>query len=174
MPSWASTAQAIRHWPDAAQLNVTRLEQLLASATRDVIAAAPASKWHMITPVTLTTGSAAFTTTDVLGLTAADVELLAIPAVPGQLPVDVTVAAVSSATAGTLSAAALATTSSATLTLLPVSFMLATVYQAREVYSASVRDGDLIGAGDYAIRARPLTASVKQLVRPAGPPIGVG
>ena len=49
----------------------------------------------------------------------------------------------------------------------PVGYMLATVYQAREMYAAGARDsGDLIGLGDYAIRARPLTAAVKSLLRP--------
>lgn len=172
MASWATTVQAARHWPDAAGLNPTRLDQLLAAATRDVRFAAPATVWRLVTPVTITASSTGFTTTDPAGLTAADVEQLAIAAVAGQLPADVTVAAVSSLTAGTLSAAALVS-GTTSLTLLPVSLMLATVYQAREIYAASVRDGDLIGAGDLAIRARPLTASVKQLVRPAGPPVGV-
>lgn len=57
---------------------------------------------------------------------------------------------------------------------LPVSFMLATVYQAREVYSASQRDGDVIGVGDYAIRARPLTGTVRALLRPQMIPMAVG
>lgn len=49
----------------------------------------------------------------------------------------------------------------------PTGYMLATVYQARECYAAASRDsGDLIGIGDYAIRARPLTAAVKALLRP--------
>jgi hypothetical protein len=98
--------------------------------------------------------------------------MLALAPLAGQLPADVTIAAVTSLTAATLSAAATAS-ATADLTLIPTSLMIAVVYQAREVYAASVRDGDLIGAGDYAIRARPLTASVKQLVRPAGPPVWV-
>ncbi len=48
----------------------------------------------------------------------------------------------------------------------PARYTIAAVYQAREVYAASVRDGDLIGAGELAFRSRPLTASVKQLLRP--------
>ena len=92
-----------------------------------------------------------------------------VAATPGQLPADVTVLSVTSLAAGTLSLPATASTSAAVLTLLPVSLMLATVYQAREIYAASVRDGDLIGVGDYGVRARPLTASVMQLVRPASP-----
>lgn len=49
----------------------------------------------------------------------------------------------------------------------PTRYMLANVYQAREVYAASQRgEQDVIGVGDYAIRARPLTAAVKQLLRP--------
>lgn len=50
---------------------------------------------------------------------------------------------------------------------IPVSFMIANVYQAREIYAAAQRgEQDVIGFGDYAIRARPLTAAVKQLLRP--------
>lgn len=49
----------------------------------------------------------------------------------------------------------------------PSRYMLATVYQARELYAASQRgEGDVIGFGDYAIRARPLTSTVKALLRP--------
>lgn len=49
----------------------------------------------------------------------------------------------------------------------PASLMLANVYQAREIYAASLRgESDVIGVGDYAIRARPLTAAVKALLRP--------
>jgi hypothetical protein len=45
--------------------------------------------------------------------------------------------------------------------------MLANVYQAREIYAAAQRgEQDVIGVGDYAIRARPITAAVKQLLRP--------
>lgn len=57
----------------------------------------------------------------------------------------------------------------------PVGYMLATVYQAREMYSAAYRDsGDVIGIGDYAIRAKPLTAAVKSLLRPQRGVPGVG
>lgn len=49
---------------------------------------------------------------------------------------------------------------------LPDSLMLANVYQARELYEAGTRAGDVIGVGDYAIRSRPLTGTVKQLLRP--------
>lgn len=50
---------------------------------------------------------------------------------------------------------------------IPAGYMIATVYQAREVYSAAARDGqDVIGFGDYAIRARPLPDAVKALLRP--------
>lgn len=49
----------------------------------------------------------------------------------------------------------------------PMRYQLANVYQAREVWAASLRDSqDVIGVGDYAIRARPLTGTVKQLLRP--------
>ena len=50
----------------------------------------------------------------------------------------------------------------------PQRYMLATIYQARELWAASKRDGDVIGLGDgYALRSRPLTGAVKQLLRPA-------
>lgn len=49
----------------------------------------------------------------------------------------------------------------------PTRYMLANVYQAREIYAAAQRgEQDVIGVGDYAIRARPITAAVKQLLRP--------
>lgn len=57
----------------------------------------------------------------------------------------------------------------------PVNYQLATVYAARELYAASQRgEADVIGVGDYAIRARPLTASVKALLRPPGARFQVG
>lgn len=49
----------------------------------------------------------------------------------------------------------------------PTSYKLALVFQARELRAAVTRgEADVIGVGDYAIRARPLTAAVKQLLRP--------
>lgn len=49
----------------------------------------------------------------------------------------------------------------------PESYVLANVLQARELKNATTRgEQDIIGVGDYAIRARPLTAAVKQLLRP--------
>lgn len=50
---------------------------------------------------------------------------------------------------------------------LPTRYMLATVYQARDVYTASQRgEADVVGVGDFVIRAKPLSAVVKQLLRP--------
>ena len=49
---------------------------------------------------------------------------------------------------------------------LPARYTLATIQQARELLAAAKRDGDVIGIGDYAIRSRPLTGSVKRLLRP--------
>lgn len=59
-------------------------------------------------------------------------------------------------------------------TVVPTGYVLATVYQAKEVRDAAQRDGDTIGVGDYVIRSRPLTASVKQLLRPSDPFGGQG
>lgn len=52
-------------------------------------------------------------------------------------------------------------------------FVLANIFHAREIYRAAVTDGssDVIGVGDFVIRARPLTAAVKALLRP---PTGFG
>ena len=50
----------------------------------------------------------------------------------------------------------------------PDRYMLAVIYQARELRAAAQRDGDVIGLGDgYALRSRPLTGAVKSLLRPA-------
>lgn len=58
----------------------------------------------------------------------------------------------------------------ADLAPVPVTWQLAVAYQAREVYAAARRDGDLIGgqvgADAYPLRARPLTGTVQQLLRP--------
>ena len=49
----------------------------------------------------------------------------------------------------------------------PAAYVLANVLQARELKNAAARgEQDVIGVGDYAIRAPPLTAAVKQLLRP--------
>ena len=52
------------------------------------------------------------------------------------------------------------------------SMRLAVIYQAREVWAAAKREGDVIGGDTYVIRARPLVGSVKQLLRPASPTRG--
>lgn len=56
----------------------------------------------------------------------------------------------------------------------PTRYQLAVVYQARELYAAADRDGDVIGVGDYAIRSRPLTGAVKALLRPQSARFTVG
>lgn len=49
----------------------------------------------------------------------------------------------------------------------PSGWRRAVVLQAREVWAAARRDGDVIGVTDtYAITARPLTSSVRSLLRP--------
>lgn len=44
---------------------------------------------------------------------------------------------------------------------------LANVYEARELWAASRRDGDVIGFDSYAVRVRPLSSTVQSLLRPA-------
>ena len=55
----------------------------------------------------------------------------------------------------------------------PAPYARAVVLQARELWAAAHRDGDLIGGAEdaYAVRVRPLTGSVRQILRPrAGVP----
>jgi len=56
----------------------------------------------------------------------------------------------------------------------PLRYRRAVVLQARELYLARERDGDVVGVGDYALRARPLSATVQALLRPerAVPSVG--
>lgn len=50
---------------------------------------------------------------------------------------------------------------------IPERYVRANVLQAKDIYQAGVRaEGDVIGYGEYAIRARDLTAVVKGLLRP--------
>lgn len=44
---------------------------------------------------------------------------------------------------------------------------LANVYEARELWAASRRDGDVIGFDAYAVRVRPLSSTVQSLLRPS-------
>jgi len=58
--------------------------------------------------------------------------------------------------------------------VIPDRYTLAVVAQARELYAAARRDGDVIAVDAYAIRARPLTSTVKQLLRPQRGRPGIG
>lgn len=50
---------------------------------------------------------------------------------------------------------------------IPDTYVLATIYQARELHNAILRgETDIVGVGDYAIRVRPLTGVVRALLRP--------
>lgn len=60
-------------------------------------------------------------------------------------------------------------------TNVPTAYTLAQIMQARELYEAQQRgEQDVIGVGDYAIRARPLIAAVKSLLRPERGRPGIG
>lgn len=50
--------------------------------------------------------------------------------------------------------------------IIPARYRLAVIYQARELWAAAKRDGDVIAGDAYVIRARDLTATVRQLLRP--------
>jgi hypothetical protein len=49
----------------------------------------------------------------------------------------------------------------------PAGYQLAVIYTARDLRAAILRgDTDLIGVGEYAVRARPVSAVVRSLLRP--------
>lgn len=48
----------------------------------------------------------------------------------------------------------------------PFRYTLAVIYHAKELYEAATRAGDAINTEGFVIRARDLTATVKQLLRP--------
>lgn len=56
----------------------------------------------------------------------------------------------------------------------PESYRLAVIFQARELRRVQITAGDssadVIGVGDYVIRARPLSGAVKAILRPPRPP----
>lgn len=56
----------------------------------------------------------------------------------------------------------------------PENWRLAEVLQARELWTATRRDGDVIGFDDgSAVRVRPLSSTAKALIRPPRPGRGV-
>lgn len=57
---------------------------------------------------------------------------------------------------------------------LPFRYTLAAIYQARELWAAGMRDGDVIASEAGVIRARDLTSTVRALLRPPRGLPGVG
>lgn len=51
-------------------------------------------------------------------------------------------------------------------TTVPRRWVMANVYHARDLWNASIRNGDVIGFADYAVRVRPLSDTVAALLRP--------
>lgn len=164
---WATREDAWEHWADSTTIPNATLDTLLAAASEQCEEYAPALV-HLVdsslvlgsSVATVFSSDYAFSSKDVGGT------------VDGSgitLGTTITAVATDGSTA-TLSAPATATLSLTSLgitRLVPARYTLATVMQAREIYSAGQRDsGDVIGFGDYAIRARPLTAAIKQLLRP--------
>lgn len=178
MAAWASIGQAHAHWPDSASLPDATLQTLLDAATTQCEQYAPRLLTATVT-ADITTGTdqatgapGTFRTWDVgAGVTGDGIA----SGPPG--PSTSITAVTPEGDAATLSRAATGTYTPATLTLsrvLPEVWMLACVYQGRELYAAGQRDGDIIGLGDYAIRAKPLTAQVQALLRPQARPPVVG
>lgn len=48
----------------------------------------------------------------------------------------------------------------------PARLRTALIMQTREIWRASERDGDVLGVGDFTVRATDMTASVRKMLRP--------
>ena len=170
--AWATTADATRHWQDSSGLDTATVEDLLEAAYQELLAYAPIrvdarTLYDVVTSdgsTEVTSKSAFFGTSDVGR------------AVTGTgIPADTTIVRVKDSCTVVLSAAATASGSDVEVTVgeivPPSNYVLANVYQAREIYTAQQRgdtSADVVGFGDFAIRARPLSAVVRQLLRPQG------
>ena len=163
--AWADKIQARRHWADALNIDDAVLDELLAAAYPSCYAYAPALNDRTLTDAVttldsnmVTSASGAFSQAEV-GRTVSG----------AGIPASTTIMAVASTTVIALSQNATASGIDVSLTIdgIPTNYVLANIFQAREIYAAAQRgEQDVIGVGDYAIRARPLTAAVKQLLRP--------
>lgn len=162
--AWADKTQARNHWADAVSIADATLDEILEAAFIECYNYAPKIPDRTFADATTTSGSAV-----IESLTAAFTDLDVGRSISGTgIPLNTMIIGVFSSSQAVMSAAATATGELVSLTIsgVPITYMLANVRQAEEVYAAAQRDGDVIGIGDYAIRARPLTAAVKQLLRP--------
>ena len=168
--AWATKDEARARWADAKSIPDVFLDDLLDAATTACRDFAPRLR-RVLPDVVTTAGSTVITSATANFDETLDEGAMVVGL---GIPADATITVVDEVTAN-LSAPATADGSGVSVTLTrPVSsgYRLATIYQAREVYSAGQRDGDVIGFGDYAIRSKPLTASVKALLRPqSGTPV---
>lgn len=168
MAPWADKLAARRHWKDAETLTDALLDELLEAAQEGC--EAYARPLRRTATVDTTNTSAVLTPNGLSDFEEADQGASVVGA---GIPAAATIASVSvtpTGTTATLSAPATATATAVPVFVtrpVPTSYVLAVIYQAREIRAAGMRDGsDVIGVGDFAIRARPLTAQVKQLLRP--------
>lgn len=169
--AWATVEQAVTPgvWADAAVMDVALVAQLLDTAMPALIAYATPG---VLTPrtVAMDTVAAGYVLTAPAG-TFGPFDYGRTVTGPG-IPDATTVLDVYDDAHALLSNAATATATAAPVKLegTPQAYVRANILQARDIHQAAVRDtGDVIGIGDYAIRARPLTTAVKQLLRPQRP-----
>lgn len=161
---WADKTQARRHWKDA-PTDDTTLDELLTVAFQEVVRYAPPIPDRTFTADLVNGSPLIVADTETAGITDSDIgrdiDGVGIPAAAKVMYV--TPLAITSTLANTATGTAVTVTVSG----VPLAYTLATIYQAREVHTAAIRgESDVIGIGDYAIRARPLTAAVRQLLRP--------
>lgn len=163
--AWADKPQARIHWPDAIAIADATLDNILQAAYIECYNYAPKISDRTFTDGVTTSGSAV-----IASATALFDDLDVGRSVSGTgIPVGATIIGVISSTQAVLSASATATGTLVSITVsgTPINYTLGNIFQAREIFAAAQRgEQDVIGVGDYAIRARPLTAAVKQLLRP--------
>lgn len=166
---WATVPDAHAHWKESVGLDESEVGNLLAAAHRSCAAYAPALKPRTFTDAATTNGSTVLSS--VTGaFSATDVGRMVTGA---GIPAGATISEVYDAETVSISTAATATGADVSVTVsgVPFAYTLAVVTQARDIWTAQQRgDGgsDVVGVGDFVVRARPLSAAVRQLLRPQG------
>ena len=167
---WATVADAVNHWSESDGLDETDLTALLEAAHRSCATYAPALTPRTFADAVTTDGSTLVTSATGLFSSTDIGRVLAGTGIPE----GATVSEVYDCESVALSVPAIATATAVSVSVsgVPFSYTLAVVYQARDVWTAQQRgdsSSDVVGVGDFgAVRARPLSAVVRQLLRPLG------
>lgn len=165
MRAWATWVQAQTYWPDSVVLDQESIENLLRVATEQTSAYAPVVS--RLIDVSTVINTNVITAVGAV-LFDEDDEGSYITGGSG-IPQGTTIQSVVSPTSALLSQGATATLGLSSISLIPASYSLATIYHARDLATAMQSEGgtDILGFGDYAIRRRPLSGAVKSMLRPS-------